>query len=102
MRWLAPLPLLKGIQYFGANALTGGGHQGVRSGLQALVAIFNVLINLWLIPAYSWRGAAWSSLASDGLLTLLLWLAIWYLARHAGTAPPAVALSARSVQRTSQ
>jgi len=38
------------------------------------IAVFNVFLNLWIIPAYGWRGAAWSSLASDGLLAAILWL----------------------------
>jgi O-antigen/teichoic acid export membrane protein len=45
---------------------------------QVAVAVFNVLINLWLIPAYSWRGAAWSSLASDGALVLAMYTAVLY------------------------
>jgi O-antigen/teichoic acid export membrane protein len=68
IRWLAILPILKAIHYFLSDALSGAGHQAIRCGIQAAVAIFNALINLWLIPAYSWRGAAWSSIASDGLL----------------------------------
>lgn len=76
LRWLALLPLLKTLHYFAADALTGADHQGLRSGLQLVVAGFNVAINIWLIPAYSWRGAAWSSLASDGLLAFLLWIAL--------------------------
>lgn len=73
LRWLALLPLLKSMQYFVADSLTGAGYQGLRTLLQVLVAVFNVLVNLWIIPAYSWRGAAWSSLASDGLLAASLW-----------------------------
>ncbi len=76
LRWLAPLPLLKAMHYFAADTLTGAGFQGVRSAVQVIVAVFNVLINLWLIPLYSWRGAAWSSLASDGLLILGLWIMV--------------------------
>jgi hypothetical protein len=34
-----------------------------------------------LIPAYGWRGAAWASLASDGLLAVTLWLVAIYLWR---------------------
>jgi O-antigen/teichoic acid export membrane protein len=49
--------------------------------LQIVVAIFNILVNLWIIPAYSWRGAAWSSLASDGLLAVLMCIAVTVL-RH--------------------
>jgi O-antigen/teichoic acid export membrane protein len=79
LRWLAILPLFKTIHYFFADALSGAGYQGLRMSLQIIVAIFNVLVNLWIIPAYSWRGAAWSSLASDGLLALLMWIAITLL-----------------------
>jgi O-antigen/teichoic acid export membrane protein len=68
LTWLAPLPLLRAGHYFLADALTGAGHQRVRSAVQVLVAAANVLLNLWLIPRYSWVGAAWSSLACDGLL----------------------------------
>jgi O-antigen/teichoic acid export membrane protein len=69
LRWLAPLPILKALHYFLSDTLTGAGYQGLRSAIQTAVALFNVFLNLWLIPAYSWRGAAWSSIASDGLLT---------------------------------
>lgn len=93
IQWLAPLPLLKALHYFAADTLTGAGHQGLRSAVQVLVALFNVLVNLWLIPAYSWRGAAWSSLASDGLLMVVLWMAVWHLTREAEVREPSVALS---------
>ncbi|MEB3181431.1 MAG: oligosaccharide flippase family protein [Nostocaceae cyanobacterium] len=79
LRWLAPLPFLKAMHYFAADTLTGAGFQGLRSGMQIIVAIFNVLINLWIIPLYSWRGAALSSLASDSLLMLCLWLLVAFL-----------------------
>jgi O-antigen/teichoic acid export membrane protein len=76
LRWLSVLPLLKTIHSFLADALTGAGYQRLRTAIQALVAAFNVLINLWIIPAYSWRGAAWSSIASDALLAGMLAVAV--------------------------
>ena len=79
LRWLAPLPLFKAMHYFAADTLTGAGFQGLRSAVQMIVAVFNVLINIWLIPLYSWKGAAWSSLASDGLLMVSLWLLVTFL-----------------------
>ena len=88
-RWLALLPFLKTLHYFGADTLTAAGHQGLRSGIQVVVAVFNVLVNLWIIPIYSWRGAAWSSLASDGLLAVLVWAAVWWLVRNA---PPVLVI----------
>ena len=72
LRWLSLLPLFKSMHYLLADALTGAGYQGLRTTIQGSVAGFNVALNLWLIPAYSWRGAAASSLASDGLLVVLL------------------------------
>jgi O-antigen/teichoic acid export membrane protein len=82
LRWLSVLPILKALHYFFTNALTGAGYQALRARIQAGVAVFNVLINLWLIPAYSWRGAAWSSIASDGLLALGSGLAAFVLSRR--------------------
>ncbi len=86
IRWLAPLPMLRGVHYFLSDSLTGAGHQGLRAGIQASVALFNVLINLWLIPVYSWRGAAWSSIGSDALLACLAGAAVYILARRPRTA----------------
>ena len=75
--WLAPLPLLRACHYFLADALTGAGHQRARSGVQILVAVANVGLNLLVIPAYSWRGAAWTSLGCDAMLALgLLWVVV--------------------------
>jgi O-antigen/teichoic acid export membrane protein len=76
LRWLSLLPLLKTLHYFLSDTLTCTGHQSLRASIQVLLAGFNVLINLWVIPAYSWRGAAWSSLASDGLLAVSMYLAV--------------------------
>ena len=76
LRWLALLPLLKSVHYFMGEALTGAGFQGTRASLHVAVAVFNVLINLWLIPAYGWRGAAFSSLLSDALLAVSMFGAV--------------------------
>jgi O-antigen/teichoic acid export membrane protein len=85
LRWLAILPIFRAVHYFYSDALSGAGHQGLRTALQAAVALFNVLINCWLIPAYSWRGAAWSSIASDGLLAVAVVVAAGMLSRQQGT-----------------
>jgi O-antigen/teichoic acid export membrane protein len=82
LRWLAVLPVLKAMHYFLADTLTGAGYQGVRTCIQAGVGAFNILINLWLIPAYSWRGAAWSSIASDALLLGGVASAVFVLSRQ--------------------
>jgi O-antigen/teichoic acid export membrane protein len=82
VRWLAVLPLLKAVHYFGADALTGAGYQGIRTMVQVSIAMINVLLNVWLIPLYSWRGAAIATIASDGLMGVAIWTTVWYLGRH--------------------
>jgi O-antigen/teichoic acid export membrane protein len=71
LRWLCCLPLFRGIHRMTGGALTGSGRQNVRTASQVTVAVVNLALNLWLIPAYGWIGAAWSSVASDGLLAVL-------------------------------
>lgn len=73
LRWLAPILLFRSLQHFGGDILSGSGFQNLRSSVEVIVSVFNIGINFWLIPLYSWQGAAWSSLASDGLLVVLLW-----------------------------
>jgi O-antigen/teichoic acid export membrane protein len=82
LRWLAALPMLKAVHYFLFDTLTGARYQYVRTALQAGVAMFNILINLWIIPAYSWRGAAWSSIASDAVLVCGVGAAVFVLSRR--------------------
>ncbi|NES83676.1 MAG: oligosaccharide flippase family protein [Moorea sp. SIO2B7] len=82
LRWLAAIPFLQALQYFAADTLTGAGFQGLRSAVQVTMALLNFMLNLWLIPIYSWRGAAWSSLASDGLKMFCLWILVFYLYRQ--------------------
>jgi O-antigen/teichoic acid export membrane protein len=82
LRWLAPLPLLKAMNYLPADILTGAGLQKLRSIIQLNMAVFNAVINFWLIPLYSWKGAAWASLFSDGFLALILWSLAFRFNRH--------------------
>jgi O-antigen/teichoic acid export membrane protein len=76
LRWLSPIPLFRAMQHLGGDILSGSGFQSWRSGLETSIAISNVVLNLWLIPLYSWHGAAWASLVSDGLLAVLFWLSV--------------------------
>ncbi len=78
VRWLCLIPLLQSMHYLIANTLTGAGMQGIRSGIQAMIAILNVTLNLLLIPLYSWKGAIWATLISETLLGILLFsVIIW-------------------------
>jgi O-antigen/teichoic acid export membrane protein len=82
VRWLALIPLLRCVHCFLADALSGAGLQRARTGIQAFVAVVNVLANLLILPRYSWRGAAWTSLGCDGLLVVVFWFTARYY-RHA-------------------
>lgn len=82
VRWLSPLLILKSLSYFGADTLTGADLQGVRSAIQVVIAILNFILNLWLIPTFSWRGAAWATLVSDGLLAIAIWGLVYYYYRR--------------------
>lgn len=89
LRWLAVLPLLKSLHYFFSDTLTSSGHQLVRTAIQAGVAILNVAINLWIIPAYSWRGAAWSSILCDSMLLIGVSSAVYFISRAERVRPAA-------------
>lgn len=93
LRYLCLLPILKSVHAFLSDTLTGADYQWQRSSAQAMVAVFNVLVNLWIIRAFGWRGAAWSSLLTDSLLVVLLYTIVrWHLRREravfGATSPP--------------
>jgi O-antigen/teichoic acid export membrane protein len=81
VRWLALIPLLRCIHSFLADALSGAGLQRTRTGVQVAVAAVNILLNLMVLPRYSWRGAAWTSLGCDGLLVAAFLLIVLYYRR---------------------
>jgi O-antigen/teichoic acid export membrane protein len=73
LRWLCLLPLFRGFHMSAGDALSGAGHQKLRLSTQTFAAAFNFGTNLYLIPHFGWCGAAWSSLATDGMLGILNW-----------------------------
>lgn len=79
LRMLAPLLLLRSTHSAAADSLTGAGYQGTRTVLQVFIAALNVGLNLAILPRYSWHGAVWTTLACDGSLAVLLWLAVWQI-----------------------
>jgi len=74
--WLSVLPVFRSLHLSSGDALTGAGHLNLRAGLQGVAAVFNFGANLYLIPHYGWLGAAWSSIATDGLLAGSNWIAL--------------------------
>ena len=82
--WLSPLPAIATYQYLAADTLTGSGNQKSRSMVQVGAAVVNVLLNIILIPLYSWKGAAYATLISDSLRLICLWLIVYLLYRREG------------------
>ena len=72
LRWLAIVPFLQGLYWPFADALTGSGHQRLRTGAQVCALACNAGLNVVLIPAIGWRGAAVATAASESLLLVVL------------------------------
>lgn len=90
VRWLALIPLLRSLHSFLADALSGAGLQKARTMIQGAVALVNIGFNLVILPIYSWRGAAWTSLGCDALLALTLWMAVTYYCTRKADLPPSL------------
>jgi O-antigen/teichoic acid export membrane protein len=79
MRWLCLLPLIRGLHYAWGTTITGSASQWFRTAAQAGAAILNLLLDIVLIPRWSWRGAAIASLLTDGALAAASWMIVQYL-----------------------
>jgi O-antigen/teichoic acid export membrane protein len=88
LRWLCLIPLFRSFHLSAGDAITGAGFQKFRLLSQATAAAGNFGLNLYLIPRYSWHGAAWASLLTDGSLAVLNWLLLFVLSRRAGNESP--------------
>jgi O-antigen/teichoic acid export membrane protein len=81
VRWLALLPVFRAFALSAGAGLTASDRQGARTSIQVSAAVFNLVTNLYLIPRYSWLGAAWSSLATDAFMGVGNWVVYLYLTR---------------------
>jgi O-antigen/teichoic acid export membrane protein len=79
LRWLCLIPFFRAFQLSAADALAGAGKQSWRLAAQMIAAGANVAMNIYLIPRYSWHGAAWSSLATDAMLGVSLWSIVTWI-----------------------
>lgn len=74
LRWLCLIPAFRGMHQLTGSAITGMGFQRYRTATQFSAAVLNFGLNLWFIPHFGWRGAAWTSLATDGSLGVANWI----------------------------
>jgi O-antigen/teichoic acid export membrane protein len=88
LRWLAPIPVFRAVHGITGSVLTGIGWQRCRTVSQMIAVVFNLILNLWLIPRHGWRGAAWASLATDGALAVMNWGLMKRAERQIGPAGP--------------
>jgi O-antigen/teichoic acid export membrane protein len=79
IRWLCLIPLLRSFHLSSGDSMSGAGYQGYRLASQCFAVLINVVLNCYLIPAFSWRGAAWASLTTDGMLGAVNWAMVWWL-----------------------
>lgn len=93
IRWLCLIPFFRSCHLSAGAVLTGSGHHKYRTAAQFLAAAFNLGINLYLIPRYSWLGAAWASLLTDGGLALTNWCLVGYLWRQTLSKVPPIFVS---------
>ncbi|QNI32702.1 oligosaccharide flippase family protein [Alloacidobacterium dinghuense] len=79
LRWLCLLPLIRGLHYAWGTTITGSASQWYRTATQLGAAGMNLLLNVALIPRWSWRGAAIASLLTDAALAAGSWVVLQYL-----------------------
>jgi O-antigen/teichoic acid export membrane protein len=82
LRWLCLIPFFRCFHLSAGDAIAGAGLQKFRLLSQSIAAGGNLALNLYLVPRYSWWGAAWASLATDGALGVMNWVALIYLSRR--------------------
>jgi O-antigen/teichoic acid export membrane protein len=76
LRWLCLLPLLRVLHYGWGTTITASASQWNRTTTQAAAAVLNLGLCAWMIPLWSWKGAAWASLLTDGSLAVLSWVVL--------------------------
>jgi O-antigen/teichoic acid export membrane protein len=81
LRWLAFVPFIQALYWIFADVLTASGYQRFRSYAQLVTLGLNVLLNLFLIPIYSWKGAAIATLVSESLMMIFTFVLTKLLTR---------------------
>lgn len=73
LRWLCLLPLLRVLHYSWGTTITASASQWNRTATQMGAAALNLGLCAWMIPRWSWEGAAVASVMTDGALAGLSW-----------------------------
>jgi len=76
LRALAPLALLRSLSLFGFNSLMGLGRNRDRLLIVVVSSAVNVVANLALIPAHSWRGSVAATALAEVVFIAGTWGAV--------------------------
>ena len=93
LRWLCLIPFFRSFHLCAGDAIAGIGQQKLRLLCQFIAAGSNFGLNLYLIPHYSWLGAAIASLVTDGGLAVLTWSVLLWLRRRERAAALSIQLA---------
>ncbi|MGC2212334.1 MAG: polysaccharide biosynthesis C-terminal domain-containing protein, partial [Silvibacterium sp.] len=81
LRWLCLLPLLRVLHYAWGTTITASASQWYRTATQIGAAVLNLGLCAWMIPRWSWQGAAAASLLTDGMLAVFSFAVLWWIRR---------------------
>lgn len=87
VQYLAWLPLVSMPRLFLQMSMVTAGYQGQAVTTLVAGALANITLNLWLIPAAGWRGAAIATYGAEVIMTVAMWLSLW-LAGYRGDENP--------------
>ena len=72
LQWLAWLPVVSLPRLLLQTLLIGGNRQNYAVNILAGGGIFNIALNMWLIPLWSWRGAVTATYAAEIAMALAM------------------------------
>lgn len=70
VRVMLILPVIRSVQYPIGNLLTVAGDRAIRTAITFAALVGNVAANLLLIPQFSWKAAAGTTVAAEALMTV--------------------------------
>jgi O-antigen/teichoic acid export membrane protein len=73
IRVLAILPVVKSLQEFAGNALTGANRQGLRVRIVTTGLVVNVALNVALVPIWGWKAAAAGTFVAEIGVAAAFW-----------------------------
>lgn len=69
------------VTYPHTSLLIAAGYQKLLAWITGFAAVLNLGLNFWLIPRYSWMGAAWATVVTEGFVLISAVLVLRRIAR---------------------